>query len=453
MRIPFLIASRHVHPVARVLMAVLAIAIFEGAIRKWVSQASTLPLMALRDGLVAYALVQGLRRGWLRFSAWPEALLLAWTALVLVWATLQVMAQLQPPLIAIVGLRSWLLYLWFAWLCRRTLARADVEYVLRMLALLVIPLAMLALLQHQLPPAHFLNRSPEGDEDSVVTVVWGIVRVTGTFTHPAGYAQLTYLTSTLALALLWGELKGFRSKPLRWAVVAAAFICVVVSGSRSAFLGAGIIALVSFGAIFLAGRGFSGRAVGIIAVVASLPLLATAVFPTAISSIQQRFEAASQSENLGERIASVAIGRNSKEPHMFGQGIGMANNASTSLLGRERQFLIGETEFDRLLGEGGMLGAFFTVIKVAIAAVGMLSAILVLRRERSALPVLLWAPAAMVLATGQLTSQLSVHALGWLLIGLAWGSLNKARPARHGLRRRAFAHDTYRLVSSASLKP
>lgn len=446
-------ARQRLHPVARVLIAVLAIAIFEGAIRKWLVQGSALPLLALRDGLVAYALWLGLRRRWFHFAAWPESLLLTWTMLVVIWTTLQVMTQLQPPLIAALGLRSWLLYLWFAWLCRRTLVRSDVEYVLRLLALLVIPLAVLALLQHQLPPSHFLNRSPEGDEDSVVTVVWGIVRVTGTFSHPAGYVQLTYLTSTLALALLWGELKGLRSKALRWAVAAAAFTCVVVSGSRSAFLGAVIIALVSFGAICLSGRGFSGRAVGIIAVVASLPLLATAVFPTAISSIQQRFETASQSENLGERIASVAIGSNSKELHMFGQGIGMANNASATLLGRERQFLIGETEFDRLLGEGGILGAFFTVIKVAIAGFGMLSAILVLRRERSALPVLLWAPAAMVLATGQLTSQLSVHALGWLLIGLAWGSLNKARPARHGLRTRAFAHDTYRLVSSASLKP
>lgn len=423
-------AVHKLHPVARLLLTVLLIAIFEGAIRKWLVQSSAVPLLALRDGIVIYAIWCGIKMRWFRFNAWQETLLAAWTAAVIVWTGLQVMLNLQPPLIAILGLRSWLLYLWFAWLCGRTLSRADVERLLVLLGYLMIPMGVLAVLQHELPTEHFLNRSPEGDGTSVMQVVTGVVRTSGTFTFPSGYVMLTNIAVALALALLWGELKGMRSWVLRYGVIAAVFACVVISGSRSAFLGAGVIGLVSGACMVFSSKMLSGRTIIVAAGILAAPLLAQVVFPTAISNIAERFETASQSEDLGKRIASVAVGRGSErsELPLLGQGIGMANNAAATLMGGERGFLIGETEADRMLSEAGLLGLLFIAIKVGLAIAGMLAAIRVLRRERTMLPLLLWTPAAMVLITGQITSQLSVHALGWSLLGLAWGSLNRETP-------------------------
>ena len=436
MRIPNRPAAHKLHPVARMLLAVLLIAIFEGAIRKWLVQSSALPLLALRDGIVAYAIWRGIRMRWFRFKAWQEMLLAAWTAAVIFWTGLQVILQLQPPLIAILGLRSWLLYLWFAWLCSRTLSRADVERLLVLLGYLMIPMGVLAVLQNALPTGHFLNRSPEGDGTRVMEVVTGVVRTTGTFTFPSGYVMLTSVAVALALALLWGELKGMRSRVLRYGVIAAVFACVVVSGSRSAFLGAGIICLVSAACMVFSSKILNGRTIIVAAGILAAALSAPMIFPSAISSIAERFETASQSEDLEKRIASVAIGRNGSERSelsLLGQGIGMANNAAASLMGGERDFLIGETEADRMLGEAGLLGLLFIAIKVGLAIAGMLAAVRVLRRERTMLPLLLWTPTAMVLITGQITSQLSVHALGWSLLGLAWGSLNREAPLRRAV--------------------
>lgn len=431
-------AVHKLHPVARLLLTVLLIAILEGAIRKWLVQSSALPMLALRDGIVVYAIWRGIRMRWFRFNAWQETLFGAWTAAVIFWTGLQVMLQLQPPLIAILGLRSWLLYLWFAWLCGRTLSRADVERLLVLLGYLMIPMGVLAVLQHELPTGHFLNRSPEGDGTDVMQVVAGVVRTSGTFTFPSGYVMLANIAVALALALLWGELKGMRSRVLRYGVIAAVFACVVVSGSRSAFLGAGIIGLVSAASMVFSSKILSGRTIIVAAAIVAAPLLAPVVFPTAISSIAERFETAGQSEDLSKRIVSVAVGVNGAERSelpLLGQGIGMANNAAASLMGGERGFLIGETEADRMLGEAGLLGFLFIAIKVGLAIAGMLAAIRVLRRERTMLPLLLWTPAAMVLITGQITSQLSVHALGWSLLGLAWGSLNRETPLRRTVTR------------------
>ncbi len=414
------------HPIGRILLWVLIIATLEGAVRKWIWPGSALVFLAIRDILIAYGILLGISKRWLKMNSPTEALLLLWTVVVIVWGLTQVILGLEPIAVAILGLRSWLLYIWFAWLCGRVLRPSDVHYILKTVALIMLPMAVLVVMQHFLPVGHWLNRQPENDDPTKIFVVAaGIVRTTGTFTFVAGYAQFVGLATVPAFAILTGQFNVVRNPWLRWLILAATLIGVIVSGSRQTIMyAAAVLAAAVFASFRVKRKGTFSRAVTMIAVLLlSLGILATG-FSRAIEATETRFATAGQSESLVSRIGWMFAGTPETWVNVpwFGNGIGMGNNAAGSLLGRgpNASFLLAENESDRIMLEGGLLGLAFLMFKGAIVIVGIAGALRVLAFKGEILPFLLWSFTSVDLLTGQITAQLTAHCFGWLTLALAW---------------------------------
>ncbi len=419
-------SSFKLHPIGRILLWVLIIATLEGAVRKWIWPGSAMVFLAIRDILIAYGIMLGISKRWLKMNSPTEALLLLWTVVVIVWGLTQVILGLEPITVAILGLRSWLLYIWFAWLCGRVLRPSDVHYILKTVALIMLPMAVLVVLQHFLPVGHWLNRQPENDDPAkIFTVVAGIVRTTGTFTFVSGYAQFVGLATVPAFAMLAGQFNVIRKPWLRWMIVAATLIGVMVSGSRQTIMYAGAVLIAAVFASFRVKRkGTFSRALTMILVLLFLVGLLATVFSRAIEATETRFVAASHAESLVARVSWMFIGTPETWVDMpwFGNGIGMGNNAAGSLLGRglNVSFLLAENESDRIMLEGGLLGLAFLLFKGAIVVVGAAGALRVLAFKGDMLPFLLWSFTSVDLLTGQITAQLTAHCFGWLTLALAW---------------------------------
>lgn len=430
------------HQIARIFVLVLVVVFFEGAIRKWLLPGTTLVWMALRDGMVAYGIAVGMGRGWLKISAWQEGAFVAWTILVTVWASLQVVADKQPALVAIVGLRSWLFYMWFAWLCARTMNRDDVEWVIKIVALTVIPMSLLAITQHLLPPESPLNRQAEGGEVNDVFMAGKSVRTTATFSFTSGFVSYLLFVSPIAICALMGHLT-LKSTIVRSLIFITWAAGVLVAGARHSVITAGImLACALLAIIFRKGNRKTGVAFGMALMSVTLAALPLAL-PTAIEANKYRFMIAGAHEDLGYRIAASLFGTDSiwEDLPFLGQGIGMGNNAAGVLSGGSRGFLLAEDETARALLEAGLLGLLFLIAKLVVVMVGVMRGFSKLRTTGDMVPWMLWMCVTMQIPAPML-GQLTAHAFAWLTLALAWASLNVVRPATVATRQ---GHVLYRL--------
>lgn len=76
---------------AKLFIAILLIVVFEGALRKWVSDGLTYPIVALRDGIAAYGVLWALVKGRARYSPRAFQQMLLVTVVLVLWGLLQVL--------------------------------------------------------------------------------------------------------------------------------------------------------------------------------------------------------------------------------------------------------------------------------------------------------------------------------------------------------------------------
>src|SRR5215207_1879524 len=119
----------------KLFLAVFLVIVFEGSVRKWVSSGSTLPLIMLRDLLALLLVVYAWRHGYLRRHPKITAAMLAWTCLVVAWGLLQLVGGQSTPVVFVIGLRFWLLYIWFAVAAAAAMNEADYRAALKAAAL------------------------------------------------------------------------------------------------------------------------------------------------------------------------------------------------------------------------------------------------------------------------------------------------------------------------------
>ena len=98
----------------RLFISVMLMVILEGALRKWLSSSLTLPLVLARDALAVYTIFYALSRGHLHRQKDVTIFLLAWSCCVVMWGMLQLILGESNPKVLLIGLRFWLLYIWFA---------------------------------------------------------------------------------------------------------------------------------------------------------------------------------------------------------------------------------------------------------------------------------------------------------------------------------------------------
>ncbi|MBU1359305.1 MAG: hypothetical protein KKC79_08740 [Gammaproteobacteria bacterium] len=404
-------------------LSVFLIIIFEGAIRKWVSSATTLPLILMRDllalGLVVYAWKNGHLRRYKKISV----IMLAWSCLVMGWGLFQLVIGQSTPVVFIIGLRFWLLYTWFAVAAAASMNEADYRAAIRTAAGVMVLLAPLAIVQHFSPPGARINTQLDGDEESVFVAVVGVVRTTGTFSFTAGYA--TFLT--MIAPIVFGVLGARKRNNLQFVFAVAVFISFVmgslVSGSRTAAIASSMMLVA-----YLVGRllfsKMRNKPAAFVAVVVALALTAlfAFVFREAIEVTQTRFEQASAAENFGERVMTVLFG----EPWVYdimswiGYGVGYGSNLATYVrTGSADVFALAEAEGGRILMEGGLLGFAYLALKMVVIGVGAFWSLRVSIKTNSPYAALLWLTTALAVVSWPALGNLTANGLLGIMLAFA----------------------------------
>jgi hypothetical protein len=420
---------RSLHPIGKFFIAIFLIVLFEGAVRKWIWGSATIPLLGLRDLIVVLAVFWGFLHRYFDARAPGESILIFWTVLIIVWIFIQILSGLQPPIVAAIGFRFWVLYLWFALICAKTLNWQDIEYLFKIFALTLMFMVPLALVQFMSPPLSFINRQAGGDDQEIFTVIKDIVRTTGTFSFTAGYTTYLAFVTPVVLWLMSGGLKDSVKPLLRLLLIGLFFVGVLISGSRGAIMMTLFFTGMWFLALVFANKLPKISPVKMLFGLAAFVVLFFLLLPVIEKSYDantQRFENAARSEDLGERVIGMFMGADKtwEQLAVFGYGIGAGANASRGFMpATGNGFLLGESEIDRALNEGGAVGIMLSMFKWLLIIAGLLSAWKIFKRHNEFLPLSIWLVIAVQLPTGSIIGQLTAHAFTLLLLGLGFCSL------------------------------
>ncbi len=405
----------------KLFLVILGIVIFEGAFRKWISAGLTGPIILARDGLAIYAVLTGLRDRELRDRLGFQLLVL-WTVIVVGWGLLQVLINGTSPLVFLIGLRFWLLYLWLAYVISVYLSVNDVQFVARVLVWTLAVMLPLVVVQFYLPPSSFLNQQVDGDESEIFRVTADIVRTTGTFSFATGYGIFLNFLNPFVLALL-----ADKAPSASWATRAPILIflllavATMVSGSRGAIIMfSAMIIIFALGIFVRPGRGKSAASllplIGIALVVFAVPYFSS----RAVDATEERFISAADSEDILDRLSRDFFG----EPEAWdnfttiGSGIGSGSNFASVVSVGYRDFRLAETENGRTILEGGVIGMLYILMKISILVWGISRAMKLYIRTGAMLPILIWATLTVGLSSWSMIGQLTVNALGFLLFSL-----------------------------------
>jgi hypothetical protein len=424
-------AKARLSATGRLFISVMLIVIFEGAIRKWAAESSTLPLILLRDLLAMYLVVRAFTHGHFRRHPQLAFFMLAWSCCVIGWGLLQLVLGESSFPILLIGLRFWLLYLWFALAVAVGMSEHDYVAALRVLLFTLVLMAPLAALQHYSPPGAFVNRSLDVDEEDIFVVIAGVVRTTGTFSFTSGFTIFVGLCAPFAL----GAFEARKRKPSHMLAALLVFggliTCSLVSGARASviYIGA-MVLLFLLGSLLFAPMRRKGWALLATLFVALLVVVLAFVFQAAIEATQERFRVAAENEDLLERITSIFLGEADMLDKMswLGSGIGVGSNLAQYVQFSTRTvFIYGETEAARTLLEGGLLGVLFVLLKFVVIVAGLFKGLLLSMKTQAVFPTLVWVAIALALVTWPAIGQLSANGLLGILLALGLLSLRYPR--------------------------
>ena len=415
-------SAQRLSTTGRLFISVMLIVIFEGAIRKWVAEASTLPLILVRDLLVSYTVVRALMRGLLRRHLLLAQIMLVWSTCVLGWGLLQITLGESNFAVLLIGLRFWLLYVWFALAAAAGMSEHDYVVSVRVLLGSLVVMAPLAALQHFSPPGAFVNRGLEADEEDIFVVIAGVVRTTGTFSFTSGFATFVGACAPFALGAFEARQPRLLHRVLALAVLASLIACAMVSGARASIIyTGGMMALFLLGNLLFA----PVRRKGIALISALLLVLAVAglafLLQGAVEATQERFQTASEGEDFVARVLSIFMGEPGvlKRVDWLGAGVGIGSNLAQFVQFSGRTvFVYAESEAGRTLIEGGLVGALFILLKVGLVVIGIVAGLRRSIQTRAAFPLLVWVAISIAILTWPVIGQLTAHGIFGILLAL-----------------------------------
>jgi hypothetical protein len=363
--------------------------LFEGALRKWVFPGWSSWLLVARDPVVILIYLIAMSKGWMLVNRW-----LMCAAFVVVASFLISVAQGHPLVVALYGLRTNLLHLPLIFLLPRILTESDVWRIGRLIVLLAAPMALLATLQFLSPRFAWLNVGAGGDAGGQLFAASGKIRPSGTFSFVTG--MVSFLSLVAAFLLADGLDRRRFGTLVRWIAIPSLVLSLGIAGSRSALVGVAIV----FGCFLVAALLFDRKAWNVLGSVclifgAYLGLTLLPIFREGLQIQKERFVVGGGVEHgvifrylgqLGESLAAASYAP------PFGEGLGMGTNVAAGLLTGQRQFLLAEGEWARVVLESGpLLGYAYILLRVALGCVLAVAAWKAARVGRPAALVLLGA--------------------------------------------------------------
>lgn len=360
-------ASSQITKTSILSLIVLTIAVLEGVVRKWLSSDFGLLLVGLRDVCAFTAICCSIVECRNRFNPFFIKITLFWSAFVVFWGALQILINQTSIVVFFIGIRFWLLYFLFSVFVGSSLSRNELKLVIKFLLFFMVVSTPLVFFQYISPVEHFINKQVDSDSDGVFLVAENIVRTTGFFSFTLG--QTTYLSIMNGVVFSYiSRIDIYKRKELISAVLLFLMLLIntIVSGSRAAIVLFVFIMIIYILFEFFFFKKKINRMNFLFIMLMFFSIGASPfLFSRAINATQERFDNASDEENISDRVSSLLIG----EPLVFdsftwiGEGIGKGTNFAAMLNSGTRGFMLAETEPGRNILEGGLLGALFIAIK------------------------------------------------------------------------------------------
>lgn len=399
--------------------------IWEGALRKWFFPSLSAPLLIVRDPVVLLIYAIALAQGVFPLNRYVWAILgLAFLSFT---ASLSAFGQLG---IILYGLRTDFLHLPLIFLMPKVLNQEDVHRFGRWFLLVGLPMTFLVIWQFASPRSAWINAAAGGELGGQLISVDDRIRPAGLFSFVTG--MVSFLS--VVTALLLGAYLDRNKTPnwLRSLTIPCLMVSLVVSGSRSALA---IVTIILIAALMICARRFARvRSILTPAILGYLIFVALCYLPLFRKGLEvheERFRAGGGVEHgmveryLGELGESIDI---ASETPLLGRGLGIGTNAGAALLTGSRSFLLGESEWSRVVAETGpILGYAFILLRLAICWY-------LIRETWSALnggqatPLLLVAASGLDLVSGQFGQPAT---LGFVVFtaGLALAAIDRSRVA------------------------
>jgi hypothetical protein len=396
--------------VKRLLWLYFFLLIFEGAFRKWIVPGLSTPLLLVRDPVVLLIYLVALEN-----NLFPEDGFLSGCFTLASLSALLLCVQMisldLPLKVLVYGLRTDFLHLPLIFLIPEVFRREDLNLIGKWILWISIPMALLMADQFHSDPGAWINRTAGTGEGLQLGTAMGKIRPPGTFSFITGAVSFFALVTAILGYAISNAGKFFP----RWLVIASALstgLALVVSGSRSMILSAGLVAagwLVGITASRQIAAGFS-RIILLLFCVAFLAVQIGEVetFHEGMEVLTSRFEAGGGSESVAGGLVGrfldsfLAPLRTIETVPLLGYGLGVGTNVGAAIIQGEAGFLLSEGEWGRIILEmGPILGMAFILYRVCLMFSLGKNALRCTQRGY-VLPVLLWSSCATTIFNGQI---------------------------------------------------
>lgn len=354
---------RHWRPTVLFIMIFM---VFEGALRKWVLPGLQTQIYLIKDGLLLLAFSGFCLERRLKGPHLPlmRSVHVA-TLLGMAYCLLELANTNSPsPLIWLIGFKSYFLYVALMFMAPYIFSSvSDFEQKMKIYMILMIPVALLGLVQFALPPDHFLNTYVVHDVDVGVSIstfgdAANSVRTSSTFSYIGGFG--TFIPAMIGLTLVY-VLARQRSDGYLVAIALLACCCLAVftTGSRGVIVNIG---LASFIGLMLAASQRLISSTVLFRIVLAVVVIGTVASYFAEQAINAFAYRADNSDDPIKRLFSPfaeALNAFENGP-IFGTGLGTTHNSAATVMGTKYFYWLHgvdvETETSRVMLEIGIVG-------------------------------------------------------------------------------------------------
>lgn len=378
--------------------------LIEGALRKWVFTGFSDVLLIIRDPIVIWIYLIAFTKRC--FPLNPFVIVMTGLAFLAVLGAM--CSEYIQPMIIAYGLRANFLHLPLIFVMPMVLERPDIEKLGRFALWASLGMTLIMILQFYSPLTAKINATPGGLIGGI-TGAKGRFRPTGTFSFITGIACFYPMIAAFVMHRLISKVKVHAWLTLVFAM--SLILAVPISISRQVLMACGLVGLFALpSAWWVQGNFRLLRRILLLGGLGIFLLMLVPVFSDGLETFAERWEHSTGEDQGG--IQGALIDRMVGylfEPFevmfnvpFFGFGLGMGSNAGAKILTGSVGFLMGEGEWGRILMEmGPLIGLLFIVFRIALVLHIGSRARAATRRNKDALPFLLYGAALPLIFNGQ----------------------------------------------------
>lgn len=430
-------ASRQI---VMIVMIIIWILVFEGAVRKWFFPALSKPLVFIKDPLVLYAYYIAAKN---RLFPMNSLLLKAAFVLMILFAVLGVIQNVGiglPLPVALYGWRQYWLVLPLAFLIGEFFTGKDLHRLIKHYLIMTSVNGILVFFQSRSPPTAWINQTHMQEGTAFTYGAEGLPRASGTFSFTNGHEIFTASAVPLLLTL-WlvpASQRGVRPIWL-WIASVLAMINVLLDGNRHVFVHVAwsLVACIP-GYWILKNRKLRIRAI-------TLPLVAcliggimyTTMFSQAFQNMKARVTETEDSYDPLERLLWGPfrdVPQALQQSSMLGEGLGLGSSgAQTATAGFRANAVPYEMEWPRVVCETGVMGILYMLYRVVFSVVLLVNALPAAIRSSNILPLMLVSFVLQIVPWAPMSGNATCVYFGWLFAGFSLAA-NKMHAATRGER-------------------